>query len=998
MKRCLTLFLLFFGFALSARAQNTVVQATIVDPMGNPYSFGTGGASLVCPGNAAPTHNGTTVNRNYPSIGLDGNGHFQQTVYDVNQLDQTGCSYRWTITWKDGVTTFIATNIGAAGSGTPITGAGPVNISAPINVFAVPLPQVTSGVNGSGTPTQLAGWQTTNTLNSIAGSSANPVSGAITLSAVNDATTPLTIGPHSITQSADLFHINSPTLVPASGFDKNGNLVFFAGGGTVKLGASGGTPCTILLPTTTPAPGQFLEAGTSIAGACQTNWVTVTAGGGTIIGMISPNHILYSPGADVAADVAGSAVTGGTGAIALTSTAPSVTPLTINGAVGQTGSLLSILNSSPPGVVQVCGPTPGCGFNVSNNLATDGSMSFVTLAGNGNFELSSSDMADHEVDMNFTSSTGDLLFQNAGSAGASQPIDFNVQTGQVLTGCNPNTATDSCIKTTLTGTVTGGVMGDATVSESDATITLNSPNISPDEYIANFSSVTANGSGTFNAAGGQFGVDGLANAFGSSTVTKLVGVNGASSNFSSGVVTNLVGVQAANQNRGGPVTNAYGFFSVDNSNIGTTNYDYFAPATTPGAGTNYQYFAAPGGLSQFGLVNAVGGIEAVPGTAPAGANAPMPFFTPGQLGGAAATPTSNGNQGSVIFLLAGNGSNGGATSGNGGPGGTWTLGGGNGGAATAGNGNGGNGGSWSIGVGEGGNGVGTGSGGNAGSFSLPNPGTAFGGNAGNAGGNGGIGMDMLISSGAGGLAPAGTGGRAGNIVLTPAGNPSMGNLTNGLPGGVKITRGNVAITGQPLIDLLDTWTLTGTLDMVRFNLQQDSGPSNAASNLLDLQVGQVSRVAWNKSGTEIWSGTTSGTAALGVAAVAGTPAQINLPTTTGSAGQFLQTNGASPQQTSWASAAQLICTGQIALTTGAIASGTRATNTLSCSGLSASTDSISCTFSGDTNAVTGYAPSASGGITLKTWASTNTINVDQVNNTSGSITPGAATLNCKGLR
>lgn len=94
----------------------------------------------------------------------------------------------------------------------------------------------------------------------------------------------------------------------------------------------------------------------------------------------------------------------------------------------------------------------------------------------------------------------------------------------------------------------------------------------------------------------------------------------------------------------------------------------------------------------------------------------------------------------------------------------------------------------------------------------------------------------------------------------------------------------------------------------------------------------------------------------------------------------------------------LICSGQIALTTGAIGSGARATNTLSCTGLSASTDSISCTFSGDTNAVTGYAPNASGSLSLKTWASTNTINVDQVNNTSGSITPGAATINCKGLR
>jgi hypothetical protein len=95
---------------------------------------------------------------------------------------------------------------------------------------------------------------------------------------------------------------------------------------------------------------------------------------------------------------------------------------------------------------------------------------------------------------------------------------------------------------------------------------------------------------------------------------------------------------------------------------------------------------------------------------------------------------------------------------------------------------------------------------------------------------------------------------------------------------------------------------------------------------------------------------------------------------------------------------QEICSGQIALTTGAIGSGARATNTLACTGLSATTDTISCTFSGDTNAVTGYAPSAAGGLALKTFVTTNTINVDQVNDTSGSITPGAATVNCKGIR
>ena len=120
------------------------------------------------------------------------------------------------------------------------------------------------------------------------------------------------------------------------------------------------------------------------------------------------------------------------------------------------------------------------------------------------------------------------------------------------------------------------------------------------------------------------------------------------------------------------------------------------------------------------------------------------------------------------------------------------------------------------------------------------------------------------------------------------------------------------------------------------------------------------------------------------------PVLLRLGTFGGATGIFATTNNYA--------LGQVICSGQIALSTGAISSGTRATNTLSCAGLSTSTDAIDCTFSGDTNAVTGYAPSASGGLTLKTWVSAGTINVDQINNTGGSITPGAATLNCKGLR
>ena len=58
------------------------------------------------------------------------------------------------------------------------------------------------------------------------------------------------------------------------------------------------------------------------------------------------------------------------------------------------------------------------------------------------------------------------------------------------------------------------------------------------------------------------------------------------------------------------------------------------------------------------------------------------------------------------------------------------------------------------------------------------------------------------------------------------------------------------------------------------------------------------------AGQSIYAGATSGSAALGVAAVAGTPNRVNLPTTTGVSGQFLKTDGGNPQQTSWGLLAQ----------------------------------------------------------------------------------------------
>ena len=93
-----------------------------------------------------------------------------------------------------------------------------------------------------------------------------------------------------------------------------------------------------------------------------------------------------------------------------------------------------------------------------------------------------------------------------------------------------------------------------------------------------------------------------------------------------------------------------------------------------------------------------------------------------------------------------------------------------------------------------------------------------------------------------------------------------------------------------------------------------------------------------------------------------------------------------------------IANGTSALGTSAISSGACATLvTTSATGV-ATTDNIMADFNADTNAVTGYAPSSNGMLTIKKYPTVNNVNFSVCNNTAASITPGAVTLNWRVVR
>ena len=88
-----------------------------------------------------------------------------------------------------------------------------------------------------------------------------------------------------------------------------------------------------------------------------------------------------------------------------------------------------------------------------------------------------------------------------------------------------------------------------------------------------------------------------------------------------------------------------------------------------------------------------------------------------------------------------------------------------------------------------------------------------------------------------------------------------------------------------------------------------------------------------------------------------------------------------------------VASGAVALGTSAIASGACASVITATATGTLTTDVIQANFNTDVSAVPGYSPSASGSLYIRSYPTPNNVNFLVCNSTTGSITPGAATLN-----
>lgn len=128
--------------------------------------------------------------------------------------------------------------------------------------------------------------------------------------------------------------------------------------------------------------------------------------------------------------------------------------------------------------------------------------------------------------------------------------------------------------------------------------------------------------------------------------------------------------------------------------------------------------------------------------------------------------------------------------------------------------------------------------------------------------------------------------------------------------GVYLNGGNnsptyYSYTGVPLGGYVGITNQSAQVDILGsglFAITSNPGGGNKGEILLNPSTDTIT-----------FYGNVSGNAAIGTATACGTPNKINLPLTTGTAGQVLSTDGGNPQQTSWVTSpveqAQIVATG-----------------------------------------------------------------------------------------
>jgi hypothetical protein len=179
------------------------------------------------------------------------------------------------------------------------------------------------------------------------------------------------------------------------------------------------------------------------------------------------------------------------------------------------------------------------------------------------------------------------------------------------------------------------------------------------------------------------------------------------------------------------------------------------------------------------------------------------------------------------------------------------------------------------------------------------------------------------------------------------------------------------------------------------------GANSSGQGVMSEAGGAASRLCTAANGACGGSGTVNSGTANQLAYYAGTGTAVS-GTNAIPNGTTATTQSAASNDTKVATNAYVdghyIANGTSAMGTSAISSGTCATVVTTSATGTATTDTIIYTPNADPTGVTGYAVSATGSLYIWAYPTTNNVNFKVCNNTAGSLTPSALTLNWKVIR
>jgi hypothetical protein len=234
-------------------------------------------------------------------------------------------------------------------------------------------------------------------------------------------------------------------------------------------------------------------------------------------------------------------------------------------------------------------------------------------------------------------------------------------------------------------------------------------------------------------------------------------------------------------------------------------------------------------------------------------------------------------------------------------------------------------------------------------------------------------------------------GLAGSIALTKLATQSNNTLLGNISGGAGVPTANTltatldAILGTTANRTIcrdgSSWAACAFASMPGSTAQGDVLYLSAADTLARLAKDTNTTRALCNTGASNNPAWCQLPIANGISGL-GTGVATALAVNTGSAGAF----------------GRLIAAGTSALGTSAIASGACASAVTTAASGVLTTDVITAGFNGDPTAVTGYAASANGMLTIIAYPSADNVNFKVCNNTGSSITPGAITLNWRVAR